>query len=106
MVEPNSMIVSPPSGALLESPLVEVRGWAWSNDGIEIVQICVDDDQTWLDADVESRHDFNWQKFSTVVTLSPGSHRLTARATCSSGLKQPLSGRRNHVQTIGFEILD
>jgi DMSO/TMAO reductase YedYZ molybdopterin-dependent catalytic subunit len=106
MVEPNSMIVSPPSGAQLESPLVEVRGWAWSNDGIEIVQICVDDDPTWLDADVVSRHDFNWQKFSTVVTLSPGSHRLTARATCSSGLQQPLSGRRNHVHTIGFEILD
>jgi hypothetical protein len=99
------MIVSPPSGAQLESSLVEVRGWAWSGDGIEAVQISIDDSQTWSEVDVESRHHFSWQKFSATVTLPPGIHQLTARATSSSGFKQPMSGRRNHVHTIGFEIL-
>jgi hypothetical protein len=104
-VEPNSMIVSPPSGAQLESSLVEVRGWARSGGGIEAVQISIDDSQTWGEADVESRRDFSWQKFSSMVTLPPGIHRLTARATSSSGFKQPLSGRRNHVHIIAFKIL-
>jgi len=104
-VEPNSMIVSPCSDAQLTDSLVKVRGWAWSDNGIKLVQIRVDESQTWVEAEVESRRDFNWQRFSTAVTLPPGTHQLTARATSSSGLKQPISGRRNHVHTINLEIL-
>jgi hypothetical protein len=65
----------------------------------------VDDNQTWVDVDVETRQDFRWQKFSTIVTLPPGTHQLTARATSSSGLSQPMSERRNHVHRVEFEIL-
>ena len=105
MVEPNSMIVSPASGAQLKSSLVEVRGWAWSDDGIKTVENRVDDNQKWVEADVETRHDFSWQKFSMSVALPPGTHQLTARATSSSGVEQPTSGRRNHVHTMGFEVV-
>ncbi|KAN0110781.1 molybdopterin binding oxidoreductase [Hyaloscypha variabilis] len=105
MVEPNSMIVSPCSGAQLTGSLVIVHGWAWSDGGIKLVQIRVDESQTWVEADVESRQDFSWQRFSTMVTLSPGTHRVIARATSSAGVKQPISGRRNHVHTIDFEVL-
>lgn len=105
MVEPNSMIVSPPDGAQLKSSLVEVRGWAWSDDAIKSVKVKVDDNKTWVEADVETRRNFSWQKFSTLVTLPPGEHRLTARAISSSGLEQPISGRRNHVHIIMFGVL-
>lgn len=105
MVEPNSMIVRPSADSQLKGPLVEVWGWAWSDDGIQTVQIRVDENQTWIDADVEPRRDFSWQKFRTMVTLQPGMRQLNARATSSSGLSQPISGRRNHVHTVRFEVL-
>ena len=55
------MIISPALGAQLGSSLVGVLGWAWSDDGIGAVQVSVDDNQTWVDADVETRQDFGWQ---------------------------------------------
>jgi DMSO/TMAO reductase YedYZ molybdopterin-dependent catalytic subunit len=105
MAEPNSMIISPTSDSQLQSSLVEVSGWAWSDDGIKSLQIRVDDNQTWIDVDVELRHDFSWQKFSTIIALPPGIHQLSARATSCSGASQPMSGRRNHVHTVKFEVL-
>ncbi len=99
------MIVSPASGAQLANQLVQVSGWAWSDGGIRAVQVSVNNNQIWVDADVERRHDFSWQKFSTFVTLPPGAYQLTARATSSSGLKQPISRRRNHVHNVRFEVL-
>ena len=104
MVEPNSMIVRPCPQSQLEGPLVEISGWAWSEDGIQAVQISADENKTWLDADVEQRQDFSWQKFRTTVELPSGVHKLTVRATCFSGLTQPISGRRNHVHSVQFEV--
>ena len=101
MVEPNSMIVSPYSGAQLTDSLVEVRSWAWSDDGIKLVQIRVDEGQTWIDTEVESRQDFSWQRFSITITLPPGTHQLTARATSSSELNnQRRSGETTCIVSI------
>jgi DMSO/TMAO reductase YedYZ molybdopterin-dependent catalytic subunit len=104
-VEPNSMIVTPARDAQLEGPRIEVEGWAWSDDVISAVQVSTDGGVSWLDAIVEPRHEFSWQKFNTVVSLSSGLHQLVARATSSSGLQQPLSGRRNHAHTIKICVM-
>jgi DMSO/TMAO reductase YedYZ molybdopterin-dependent catalytic subunit len=104
-VEPNSMIVTPAQDAQLEGPQVEVEGWAWSDDGISAVQVSIDGGGSWLDATVEPRHEFSWQKFKTVVPLLSGLHQLMARATSSSGVHQPLSRRRNHVHSIKICVM-
>jgi hypothetical protein len=73
----------PTNDARLESSLVQVFGWVWNDDGNEADQVRADENEVWLNADVEPRHDFSWQNFSRFVTLPPGKHQLTARATSS-----------------------
>ena len=104
-VEPNSMIVTPAQDAQLEGPQVVVEGWAWSDDGISAVQVSIDGGTSRLDANVEPRHEFSWQKFKTVVSLPPGLHQLITRATSSSGVQQCLSERRNHAHSIKMCVM-
>jgi DMSO/TMAO reductase YedYZ molybdopterin-dependent catalytic subunit len=103
-VEPNSMIVSPTPDDRLQGSTFEVSGWAWSNEGISSVHLNCDDGEEWIEANVHHRIDFSWQSFTKSVTLSPGPHRIAARATSSLGIKQPMSGRRNHVHAVNVYL--
>jgi DMSO/TMAO reductase YedYZ molybdopterin-dependent catalytic subunit len=103
-VEPNSMIVKPAPDDRLQGSTFEVSGWAWSNEDITAVHLNLDDGDEWIEAGVNSRTDFSWQAFTKVITLSPGPHRIIARATSSNGIQQPISGRRNHVHTLNFHL--
>ena len=103
-VEPNSMITSPAPGARVGGSGVEIRGWAWSADGVRDVRISADKGESWVVAEVAQRTDFSWQQFKAVLELPEGTHRLMARATSSSGAEQPLAGRRNHVHTVAIEV--
>ena len=104
MIEPNSMIVSPAPDTEMEGPNVTIEGRAWSHDGIRAVRITSDDGQTWTDAHVPARHEFEWQKFSATLTLKPGSYTLVAQATSNQGLVQPLRGRRNHCHSVLIKV--
>ena len=105
MVEPNSLITRPASGARLEGPKVAVQGWAWSCDGIDDVRISVNEGDSWITADVEQRTEFSWQQFRAVLELPDGEHQLMARATSANGVQQPLYGRRNHVHAVAIKVM-
>ncbi|OCT51503.1 sulfite reductase [Cladophialophora carrionii] len=109
MVEPNSMIVGPEPGAILQGPQIEISGRAWGCQEIEGVDISIDGGETWLPrpvVDLRPRREFEWQLFRAKLSLpEPGKYKLVARARDTSGLSQPLAGRRNHVHTVEVEVL-
>lgn len=105
-VEVNSMIVYPAPDAVVKGPKVTVWGWAWCNEPVFKVEVSLDDGATWKMGGVSTRLDFSWQKWKVRLTLSPGNYTLMARAKSLSGMIQPLSGRRNHVHKISFQVVD
>jgi DMSO/TMAO reductase YedYZ molybdopterin-dependent catalytic subunit len=108
-VEPNSMIVSPAPNTIVQGGQIEIHGRAWGAAGIARVDVSIDGGRTWQDQSVvklRHRAEFEWQSFSAGLQLpSPGTYRLTARATDTVGVAQPLSGRRNHVHTIDVTVV-
>ncbi|CCT75809.1 related to sulfite oxidase and related enzymes [Fusarium fujikuroi] len=103
-VEVNSMITKPVDSAALSAGSVWVEGWAWSHDGVALVEISRDEGQSWIRGKVDDKEDQAWQKFTAAVDLEPGVWRLMARATSESGMQQPLAGRRNHVHSIPVNV--
>ncbi|KAG4262872.1 hypothetical protein FPRO03_10235 [Fusarium proliferatum] len=99
-VEVNSMITRPADSEALSAGSVQVEGWAWSHDGVALVEISRDEGQSWIRGTVGHKEDQAWQNFTAAVDLEPGVWRLMARATSESGMQQPLTGRRNHVHSI------
>ncbi|KAK0119933.1 hypothetical protein ONS95_011358 [Cadophora gregata] len=106
-VGPNSMIVRPEPGEEVEGSTLRVEGWAWSCDGIELVNVSLDEGKSWHDTAVCERKDFSWQHFSADVNIPPtlqGECTLVSRATSVSGMMQRDSGRRNHVHRIPIKL--
>ncbi|KAH6962887.1 Oxidoreductase, molybdopterin-binding domain-containing protein [Fusarium avenaceum] len=103
-VEVNSMITKPTDSAVVKRGKVEVEGWAWSHDGVVIVEVSTDDGDSWVKGVVRRKDDQAWQKFAATVDLGLGTHRLIARATSEDGLRQPLTGRRNHAHRIAINV--
>ncbi|KAF2100244.1 molybdopterin binding oxidoreductase [Rhizodiscina lignyota] len=103
-VEPNSIIVRPKPHEVMPGREVHVEGWSWSCDAVAAVEISLDSGKTWQGTQVERRTDYSWQKFRVILRLPEGLHTLIARATCMSGAKQPLSGRRNYVHSVTFSV--
>jgi DMSO/TMAO reductase YedYZ molybdopterin-dependent catalytic subunit len=104
--EVNSIIVRPRPNEVLVSQQVSVYGWAWSDDGVEKVEVSGDDGETWLEAIVESRMEFGWQKFERTLHMQPGRRSIVGRATSWNGEQQPLTGRRNHVHRVQVIVED
>lgn len=100
-VEPNAMIVRPrPDDVIVGLGYVEGWGRAWGADEIVRVEVSHDGD-SWDEAIVSPRKQFEWQIFSFRVEVHrTGRHHIQARATDKSGARQPLTGRRNHVPTV------
>ncbi|EXJ58532.1 hypothetical protein A1O7_05958 [Cladophialophora yegresii CBS 114405] len=109
MVEPNSMIVRPEPGAILQGPEIEIAGRAWGCQEIEVVDISIDGGESWLPCpvvDLHGREEFEWQLFRATPSVpKPGKYKLVARARDTKGLFQPLAGRRNHVHMVQVEVL-
>ncbi|KAI1613249.1 Oxidoreductase, molybdopterin-binding domain-containing protein [Exophiala viscosa] len=103
-VEVNSIITCPAPDAVVLAPNVQIQGWAWSHDGVGSVEVSADQGGVCNDAHVGKQTDFSWQKFSVTLQLPVGDCNVTARATSSSGLQQPLRGRRNHVHTVHIVV--
>jgi hypothetical protein len=94
------MIVRPRPNEVLASQQVSVSGWAWSEDGVGKVEISGDDGESWLEAIVEDRIEFGWQKFERALRMQPGRRIVVGRATSMNGEQQPLTGHRNHVHRV------
>lgn len=106
-VEPNSMITHPVHGDTLSTDAVdvEVKGWAWSNNGIGGVALSADGGATWQEADVRPRQEFEWQQFAATLALArtPGLVSIIARARDANGSIQPLSGTRNEAHSVQID---
>lgn len=107
MVEPNSMIVRPKPGEILQGPDVEIWGRAWGCEEIHHVAVSVDGGYTWLDdVHVEPRRSYEWQFFRSSVTLKESrTYCMVVRATDKTGVQQPMEDRRNHVHRIEVEVI-
>lgn len=101
-VEPNSLITHPAPGDTISTDKVEVKGWAWSNNGIGGVAISTDGAATWQPADLRPRREFEWQEFAATLPLprTPGPVCIIARAQDADGSIQPLSGTRNAAHSV------
>ncbi|OAP60577.1 hypothetical protein AYL99_05579 [Fonsecaea erecta] len=109
LVEPNSMIVKPEPGAVLQGPDVDIRGRAWGCEEISQVDVSTDGGEHWLPQSAVAltpRREFEWQSFQAKVSIpKPGKYKLTAKATDEAGISQPMTGRRNHVHTVEIEVV-
>ncbi|KAH7383204.1 Oxidoreductase, molybdopterin-binding domain-containing protein [Pyrenochaeta sp. MPI-SDFR-AT-0127] len=103
-VEVNSMITCPRPDESVLGPDIQVHGWAWSDHGIEKVEVSCDEGRTWIDTSLQSRFEYGWQRFDITLQRPVGNCTLSARATSLNGDQQPLSGRRNHVHQISIAV--
>ncbi|KAJ9491403.1 hypothetical protein VN97_g1855 [Penicillium thymicola] len=104
-VEPNSMITDPPPHAKVTGPHVMIRGWAWSWDGIQAVQIRQSGKLEWQRAETKPRQDFSWQAFCQVIDLPKGRCSVVAQAISRSGQMQPVEKQRNCMHSVDFEVI-
>ncbi|GFF24626.1 hypothetical protein IFM58399_00732 [Aspergillus lentulus] len=107
-VEPNSIIVRPRPGATFASGhTITVIGRAWACEEIVQVEISTDGGNSWCNAQLTPRREFEWQLFQQRVVLSRGGlYTITARATDKCGQQQPLSNRRNLVSTVSISVAE
>ncbi|PLB48734.1 sulfite reductase [Aspergillus steynii IBT 23096] len=105
-VQPNSIIVRPKPQEVFDCPgYVEGWGRAWGADEIVRVEIRLDQEDTWCEASVTRRKQFEWQLFSfRVFVPQAGDCYIQARATDRRGLRQALVGSRNHVPTVPIRV--
>lgn len=103
-VDVNSMITRPLPEAVIRDSRAVVEGWAWGYDGVARVEISFDDGEEWVEANVDPRIDFRWQKFTFQLNLRPGTYVLIARATSIGGKSQALNGRRNHTHKVSIKV--
>ena len=112
-----SLISSPIDGEAVPAGTVEIRGSAWSGSGeITGVEVSVSAGRRWVEADLIQRETGGrWApiQWSAAVNVKPGDKVAWARATDSSGARQPLRPRWNElgyannvVQQVRFEALD
>ncbi|CAN7734073.1 molybdopterin-dependent oxidoreductase [Variovorax sp. LjRoot290] len=106
-VEPNSLITHPAPDDTISTDEVEVKGWAWSDNGISGVALSTDGAATWQSAEVRPRHEFEWQQFAATLPLPrrPGPVSIIAKARDTDGSIQPLSGARNAAHSVQIQRL-
>ncbi|KAF7191612.1 Sulfite oxidase [Pseudocercospora fuligena] len=103
-VEVNSMITRPEPEEIVVGQQVRVEGWAWDEVGVKGVEISVDGGRNWVEAKVEERVEFSWQKYEISLTLTKGKWTVMARARARDGKMQPLEGHRNRCHMVEFEV--
>jgi sulfane dehydrogenase subunit SoxC len=102
---PEAIIVAPKHGANLDSKGHEIFGWAWAASAVERTEISTDGGVTWLQATLEPRSQWSWQRFSAHwLPSSTGPYTLMARATDMRGAMQPMERARNSVHTVRVDV--
>jgi DMSO/TMAO reductase YedYZ molybdopterin-dependent catalytic subunit len=105
-VAPQSVIVAPaPGERRTRGAPFEIWGWAWSDGGIERVDVSADGGVTWSAAELEAREDRSWQRFRAYWRpFAAGAITLCSRAMARGGAMQPVSGRRNAIHRVEISI--
>jgi sulfite oxidase len=88
----NSVIVNPAAPAVIPSGTLRVRGWAIGSNGepLRSVEISGNAGKSWSRATVTVPGEkWTWSFWEGELTLPPGIHVLTARATDQQGTTQP-----------------
>ncbi len=104
-VAPESVIVQPQQNEVLNLQPETHWGWAWASSGIRSVDVSTDGGITWQPADVETRLQYAWQRFTFQWTPpTPGKYSLMSRATDCDGEIQPIQEDRNAVYTVKVTV--
>jgi DMSO/TMAO reductase YedYZ molybdopterin-dependent catalytic subunit len=105
-IAPESLIVWPaPEETLALGRDHEIWGWAWADGGIRAVDVTLDDDATWLPAQLEPPRGREWQRFSLRWTpATRGAMRLACRAEGNDAVRQPASGQRNAIHRVSATV--
>lgn len=95
-----------PWNATLQAGELRLEGHAWSPDGaIARVDVSADDGQTFLPARLlgtpEAKAGVRW---AVTVNARPGAHRITPRATDSTGRRQPLNPLSQAWNELGYNF--
>jgi sulfane dehydrogenase subunit SoxC len=104
---PQSLIVSPaPEEAGLATHVAtEIWGWAWSDEGLDRVDISTDGGERWEEAVLERDTGHAWRRFCCQWRpSSSGIHRLASRATTITGIVQPAAARRNAIYGVEVRV--
>ena len=106
-VAPESIIVSPaPGQEIKRNTPQEIWGWAWSDRGIDRVDVSGDGGATWREAKVEPRAERAWQKFVfSWRATEPGPVVLCSKAYGHDGARQPEFGWRNAIHRIEVKVV-
>lgn len=93
----NAVICTPEDGEILQTGPVSVRGYAITGGDhcIERVDVSANGGETWIQAELsgDGDHSGMWRFWETNLDLSPGTHRLAARAIDSAANTQPREPR-------------
>jgi sulfite oxidase len=90
----NAVILEPVSGQRIPSGRVRLRGWAMGSAGRRVTQVEVSANSgtEWFPGRILPQESaWTWTFWEAAVDLAPGHHTLLARATDSSGARQPAS---------------
>jgi sulfite oxidase len=88
----NAVILEPRPGAAVPAGPVRLRGWAIGSEcrPLTAIEVAVDGGSNWVRAEtIASGGAWTWTFWEAVVSLAPGSHELSARATDGSGVMPP-----------------
>ena len=97
---PEAIFTTPSPGDVVAGPLA-LRGWAWANAPVSLVEISDDEGASWYPAELQPRRDRGWQAWTASwKPARTGPHRLICRATDELGSTQPFSGARNAVHAV------
>lgn len=103
-IAPESVIVSPAPGALVErGRACEIWGWAWADAGV--CQVEVRTDAGARTALLEPVRGHEWQRFALEwVPEQSGAVRLSSRARARDGAAQPDAGARNARYEVALSV--
>ncbi|WP_322640230.1 molybdopterin-dependent oxidoreductase [Nostoc sp. DedVER01b] len=104
-VAPESVIVHPSQNEVLYLQPQTSWGWAWASDGIQSVDVSTDGGITWQAAEVETRLEYAWQRFTFQWTPPrPGKYSLMSRAIDHDGEIQPIQQARNAIYIVTVTV--
>lgn len=92
-----SLIIWPREGDRVTAGAVDVRGVAWTGDGVvDRVELSTDDGGAWSAGTLlDEAKPGAWRRWTARATLAAGRRSLQARATDSAGETQPVQARAN-----------
>lgn len=103
-VTPHSIITAPSDNAVLPLGRTTLRGWAWAAQAVDKVEISIDNGQSWMEAELTQRKQYEWQSFQVALHLCVGNTTIMCRASDINGLTQPLGEARNEVHRINIAV--